>query len=544
MAYAFLQSAFLQPAYAEDKQDDGGRDQLDGKGAEANDQRARKRARSIQSFVDQSDSDEEGAERVLCEEEAEDDAIAVGGDLLGVLGPLHPASVCDQGLVPVTPMPVAALRPGSCAITPSFYPLPQHQHHRAAAAEAGNGGPGPAATGGLAGARTCSAAYSPAQVQTSCSYVATCEEANPHFRPYMEDRAAHIAFDSVLYVGCFDGHGGAEASCYLQAHLLRNVQARLQPGADVHAALHGAYLDTNAAFRGTGSCHGSTATTVVVNGGRLIAANVGDSPAFVIMRSGEVFSVTAEHKIEGAELDRVTAAGAPIYRNPAGPTYMGTADGSRWLNMSRAFGDFFYDAISCEPHVCAMDVSDARFLVLGSDGLTEKWPVSHVASYVTQLAKHGHGLQAIAQRVVERAIARGSTDNITAVVVDLQQYHQQAKQQAVARAQASRQGQAEQQQQQQRRGPTGVQLEPCSTDGAAQVQREGSGAAGGDGDADMCSSGPGVPEEDQGPADGSPAAAGALGAAPHSAGDEPGCLAHGRDADSPLSDDTGERCGL
>ena len=34
MAFAFLQSAFLQPAYPEDEEDDGGRDQLDGKGAQ------------------------------------------------------------------------------------------------------------------------------------------------------------------------------------------------------------------------------------------------------------------------------------------------------------------------------------------------------------------------------------------------------------------------------------------------------------------------------------------------------------------------------
>lgn len=148
---------------------------------------------------------------------------------------------------------------------------------------------------------------------------------------------------------------------------------------------------------------------------------------------GEVFNITAEHKIDGAELARVTAFGAPIYRNlGGGPTYMGTADGTRWLNMSRAFGDFCYDAISCEPHVCAMDVADARFLVMGSDGLTEKWPLAAVASYVSQLAKHGHGLQAICQRLVERAIARGSTDNITAIVVDLEAYQVAQQQQPLA----------------------------------------------------------------------------------------------------------------
>eukprot|EP00198_Chlamydomonas_reinhardtii_P012576 XP_001701913.1 predicted protein [Chlamydomonas reinhardtii] len=279
-------------------------------------------------------------------------------------------------------------------------------------------------------------ATSPCLASTS-AFVAVHEEPNACFRSYMEDRSAAMTADGVAYLGIYDGHGGIDASTFLQRHLLSTIQEHLQPGCDVHDALTTAYSATNAAFRATGSIQGSTATTIILKHNRLIAANVGDSPAFVVKKSGEVYSVIQEHKIEGEEAARIAAQGVPIYRSPTGPAYMGTPDGTRWLNMSRAFGDFVYPAISCEPYVCSLDVSDGKFLVMGSDGLTEKWPVAEAAQYVQQLAGAGWSLPAICRCLVERALARGSTDNITCCVVDLEAYMVQAQEAGAAEAAAA-----------------------------------------------------------------------------------------------------------
>ncbi|GLC48409.1 hypothetical protein PLESTB_000094300 [Pleodorina starrii] len=254
------------------------------------------------------------------------------------------------------------------------------------------------------------------------AFVAVHEEPNSGFRHYMEDRSAAMTADGVAYLGIYDGHGGVDASTFLQRHLLSTIRAHLHPGVDVHDALTAAYMSCNARFRETGSIQGSTATTVILKDCRLIAANVGDSPAFVVKKTGEVYSVIQEHKIEGEEAARIAAQGVPIYRSPTGPAYMGTPDGTRWLNMSRAFGDFVYPAISCEPHVCSLDVSDGKYLVMGSDGLTEKWPVAEAAQYLTQLASAGWSLPAICRSLVERSLAHGSTDNISCMIVDLEAY--------------------------------------------------------------------------------------------------------------------------
>lgn len=63
---------------------------------------------------------------------------------------------------------------------------------------------------------------------------------------------------------------------------------------------------------------------------------------------------------------------------------MSSADGTRWLNMSRAFGDWGYPGVLCKPYVCTLDVSDAKYLILGSDGLTERWSLGSVAAHVKE----------------------------------------------------------------------------------------------------------------------------------------------------------------
>ncbi len=78
-----------------------------------------------------------------------------------------------------------------------------------------------------------------------------------------------------------------------------------------------------------------------------------------------------QHKIDTDEAQRLQAQGVPIYRSATGPTYMGTQDGTRWLCMSRAFGDFVYPAICCEPHVCSLDITNSHLLIIASDGLSE-----------------------------------------------------------------------------------------------------------------------------------------------------------------------------
>jgi len=245
----------------------------------------------------------------------------------------------------------------------------------------------------------------------------------------MEDRTTTCLVGSTCYVAVYDGHGGCDASIYLQKHLVEAIRRKLLPGRDVQVALRSAFLEINDAFKDTGSIQGSTATAVILNESKLFCANVGDSPAFLIRRNGSVINLIQEHKILGDELTRV-AKQAPVFKNTVGMMYMGTQDGTRWLNMSRAFGDFVYPAIICEPFVSTADIADAKYLVVGSDGLTERLTISAVARLVRSLVQEGCLPQDVSQRLVEEAKKSGSTDNISVAVVDLAMYRAQMRREA------------------------------------------------------------------------------------------------------------------
>ncbi len=83
------------------------------------------------------------------------------------------------------------------------------------------------------------------------------------------------------------------------------------------------------------------------------------------------------------------------------------------LNLSRALGDFFYgEGVPATPDVVEWKIDRARdeLLILATDGL---WDVLSNEE-ACRVARQG------AAAVVDYAYKKGSTDNITAVVVTLQ----------------------------------------------------------------------------------------------------------------------------
>eukprot|EP00195_Chlamydomonas_chlamydogama_P014520 CAMPEP_0202894548 /NCGR_PEP_ID=MMETSP1392-20130828/3934_1 /ASSEMBLY_ACC=CAM_ASM_000868 /TAXON_ID=225041 /ORGANISM="Chlamydomonas chlamydogama, Strain SAG 11-48b" /LENGTH=497 /DNA_ID=CAMNT_0049579277 /DNA_START=245 /DNA_END=1738 /DNA_ORIENTATION=- len=249
-----------------------------------------------------------------------------------------------------------------------------------------------------------------------------------NMRPYQEDRLAYTVTDDGIHMGMFDGHAGASTSSFLQAHLLSTIDGKMQSCSDVRSAIEDAFLSTNLELRQRGaySC-GSTATTVLIEGTSLICANSGDSPAFVVMQSGEVFLLTVDHNpnTNQEERVRVEAAGGRIEkmcwgeRNKRVLSY----DSMSGLAMTRAFGDFNFPGVICNPHVCTMDgMEKALYVVLASDGLTEAWSVEGAAQHVVQLSAAGLDPSDIAMHLVNQAKMQGSRDNISCIVLDVKAF--------------------------------------------------------------------------------------------------------------------------
>jgi len=231
------------------------------------------------------------------------------------------------------------------------------------------------------------------------------------------------------FFAVYDGHGGRSEVEYCEAKLHEVVLAELrslQGGGDVAGALVSAFKKVDGQLAMLGAWNsGCTATVSVVqrqaNGLTLHVANVGDSRA-VLVGGGSVRRVSVDHRaIDPEEARRVAEEGGFVRHGRVGGQ----------LSVSRSLGDHHLKnaGVSCVPDVCTCSVSDGFALVMASDGLWDALEDEDarqvIGSCVDSAVTKGGGPSVVASHLresaartlVERAKARGSRDNILALVV-------------------------------------------------------------------------------------------------------------------------------
>ncbi|KAL3844483.1 hypothetical protein ACJIZ3_001886 [Penstemon smallii] len=169
---------------------------------------------------------------------------------------------------------------------------------------------------------------------------------------------------------------------------------------------------------------GSTAVVVLVGKEEVVVANCGDSRA-VLCRGGAALPLSTDHKPDRPdEKERVEAAGGNIL-NWNGWRVQGV------LATSRSLGDHYLKPfVICEPEVTVLRrIESDSFLIVASDGL---WDVvcNEIACEVVRKCLSGQvrrrgpsgggsGVSEAAATLAELAIAKGSKDNISVIVVQL-----------------------------------------------------------------------------------------------------------------------------
>eukprot|EP01018_Ginkgo_biloba_P006666 Gb_37114 [translate_table: standard] len=163
---------------------------------------------------------------------------------------------------------------------------------------------------------------------------------SPGKRSSMEDfyetQICGIDGQIVGLFGVFDGHGGARAAEYVKQNLFLNLINHPKFISDTKVAIADAYKQTDSDFlKAENNQHrdaGSTASTAVLVGDRLLVANVGDSRA-VICRAGKAIALSRDHKPNQTdERQRIEDAGGFVM-------WAGTWRVGGVLAVSRAFGD-------------------------------------------------------------------------------------------------------------------------------------------------------------------------------------------------------------
>lgn len=240
------------------------------------------------------------------------------------------------------------------------------------------------------------------------------------WRESMED--AHEAGEhlggKIFAAGVYDGHDGALAA-QLAAKVLTPFFLRLwlaegerppherRPDAEL---VRLAYLAADDYISARCGASGAAAASLYLLGDRFLAANAGDARIVAGTAAGAV-ALTVDHKPHlPEEKARIEALGGKVLFCDV-PRVQGV------LAMSRALGDApLKPFVSPEPRVVeGLLGRENDFLVLACDGI---WDVIEPEEAVA-FARSSRHPQEAADRLVYEALARLSTDNLTAIVLDL-----------------------------------------------------------------------------------------------------------------------------
>ncbi|XP_071450568.1 protein phosphatase 1L [Hetaerina americana] len=160
---------------------------------------------------------------------------------------------------------------------------------------------------------------------------------------------------------------------------------------------------------------GTTALIAVLEGRRLVVANVGDSRGVLCDSRGNAIPLSFDHKPQQLkEQARIVAAGGFV-------SFDGVWRVSGVLATSRALGDYPLKdrkLVVADPDVLSFDMVylRPRFVLLASDGLWDAFSSEEAVAFLVQrLDEPGHGAASLAAA----ALRRGSLDNVTVLVVDL-----------------------------------------------------------------------------------------------------------------------------
>ena len=266
----------------------------------------------------------------------------------------------------------------------------------------------------------------------------------------MEDRYAvsharvHASSDNALLtvVSVLDGHGGAKCADYCAPLLNERIERALladeclapRARAERESRISRAYVEVDAEFRRKfpDDFSGATSLTACVwrappsitRESRLsvLIANAGDC-RMVLSNSarGAVRLSVDQNADEASERARIESLGGFVKKDHTGHFRV-----QGHIQVTRSLGDRKYKkfGVTAAPDVCETHVrygvdSKDEFLIIATDGVWDVMTDLEAVQAVRDTAKDA-GLAA--KRLGSMAIARGSTDNVTAVVLFLREF--------------------------------------------------------------------------------------------------------------------------
>jgi len=224
------------------------------------------------------------------------------------------------------------------------------------------------------------------------------------------------------FFGLYDAHSGSDvceqAAATYAAELARELgDAELGDSDTVQLAMEATFLRLNSeVLRPIGAIGGAVAVAILLKldrpgGGTLYCANVGDARA-VLCRNAKGVRISRDFKpFDDDEYNRIFAAGG----------WVSLRDGGRVcddLALTRALGDLHLSKfLQPVPHFYSdvLDFTESPFIIIGCDGV---WDVLSDQGAADAVSAHAPDYLRGASALRDLAFAHGSTDNISAMVID------------------------------------------------------------------------------------------------------------------------------
>ncbi len=254
-----------------------------------------------------------------------------------------------------------------------------------------------------------------------------------------EDRYAVKKFPSFVLFAIFDGHSGPAISEYTSSHFLNYLGNQLAHKGTDPCVFEQAFLSFDNILQNKffHKKDGSTASVVYIDKKKIISANIGDSPAYLVKQrnttSFTIKHITTEHDYNNEkERKRVTSAGGKFQSGYyIVDNYM--------LQPTRGFGDFLFkkakgnlnqDIYTALPTIREIPISfQDKFVILATDGILLGKPnepqntiTKAMTSYHTfhpNIEKHKWILSNILQSKTIFGNPPYYPDDVTAIVIDL-----------------------------------------------------------------------------------------------------------------------------
>lgn len=201
------------------------------------------------------------------------------------------------------------------------------------------------------------------------------------------------------------GHAGGDVASAIALKRIIDTDRQYASANDAEFALHAALIAANSLLAETVFEHpeltgmGTTVSAVLRAGDKLAMAHIGDSRIY-LLRDGELKQITADHTFVQRLVDsgRITPEEAAVH--------------PRRSVLMRVLGDV--DA-SPEIDTAILDVRPHDRWLLCSDGLSSYVSDDKIAAILS----HASGAKDTAERLVKESLDHGAPDNVTVIIVDI-----------------------------------------------------------------------------------------------------------------------------